>query len=114
MKTLLNIFWQSWYTKTSTLSLTDIMKEVSRVTPDLRAQNIATRPHQLTLKTKLPPQKIALSVTSNKIQLIAVICKYLLKKTQALDHTYGHKLVITEAEPIPKEVTAGMNDIRST
>ena len=39
-----------------------------------RAQNIASRPHQLTLKTKLPPQKVALSVTGNKVQLIYLYC----------------------------------------
>ena len=83
-----------------------------------RAQNVASRPHQLSLKTKLPPQKFVLSVTSNKVQIINIVCKHLLKKAQEPENACGHKLVITQSEDVPKEVDAGSthcrDDMRTT
>jgi hypothetical protein len=65
----------------------------------------ASRVHHLKLKTTLPAQKVALTVTENKKKLIQLIfeelCKDMLFHT---DYTKKHKLVITGEKNCPVEI----------
>ena len=54
--------------------LDNSIKEITRRS---RAGKNATRQHQLSMLTPLPPQKVCLTVTQNKVQLIKLICHYL-------------------------------------
>ena len=48
----------------------DSIKNATRIA---RAGKEASRQHQLNLMTPLPPQKVILTVTANKVQLISII-----------------------------------------
>ena len=59
-----------------------------------RAGQYTSRCHQLSQHTPLPPQKVVLTVTKNKLQLIEIICE--------------HNLVITGQSEVPVEVHKGI------
>jgi len=67
--------------------------------------------------TPLPPQKVALTVTQNKLQLIKLICAFLRGQRNLLPHN-GRLLVVTGPEPTPKEICDGdmreQSDLRTT
>ena len=71
-----------------------------------RAGRNATHCHQLTLHLHLPPQKVVLTVTENKVQLIDLACKYLTENPLLLPQN-GRKLIITGGEPIPVQILLG-------
>ena len=56
--------------------------------------------------TSLPPQKVLLTVTQNKMQLIELICKDIMTHSNLLIFT-TKKLVITGADPVPVEINPG-------
>ena len=66
-------------------------------------QKGASRQHRLTLTMPLPPQKVLLTVTQNKIQLIDLIVAALQKEKDQFK-LCGHKLVVTGRDPIPVEI----------
>ena len=55
--------------------------------------------------TRLPPQKVILTVTQNKMQLIELIYKDIMTRSHLLIMT--KKLVITGADPVPVEINRG-------
>ena len=64
--------------------------------------------HQLTLTTTLPAQKVVLTVTENKKQLIQLICEDLQNDKDFVDtYTQEHTLLIT-GENNPIEITKGL------
>ena len=67
----------------------------------------ASRHHQLSQSMHLPPQKVVLAVTYNKIQLVDVIVETLRAQKQQLSST-NHKLVVTGRDPVPVEISHGM------
>ena len=67
----------------------------------------ASRHHQLSLTMHLPPQKVVLAVTYNKILLVGVIVDTLLAQKQQLALT-NHKLVVTGRDPVPVEISRSM------
>ena len=60
-----------------------------------RSGNDASRDNQLGLHTTLPTQNVTLSVVHNNVQLIHLICHYLMNDNQ----DNKHKLVITGKYP---------------
>ena len=66
-------------------------------------QKGASRQHRLTLTMPLPPQKVLLTVTQNKIQIVAA-----LQKEKDQFKLCGHKLVVTGRDPIPVEINKGV------
>ncbi len=63
---------------------------------------------QLSLTAPLPSQKVALTITQNKKQLIDIICKDLESDTDFhRKNTEKHKLVITGQENTPVEISCG-------
>jgi hypothetical protein len=87
-------------------------------TRNYRAGKQASRKHQLNLKTPLPPQKVVLTVTDNKKQLIDILCEQLLIQGQISEACQHHKLVVTGSNPVPQEIykenCTPRQDIRST
>ena len=81
-----------------------------------RASQCASRRHMFTMSTPLPPQKVYLTVTENKVQLIELICQHLISITQ--EQPLDRKLVITGKDPTPIEVLRGaqreLSDFRTT
>ncbi len=77
-------------------------KEIMRRT---RAGKEASRKHRLSLSTPLPSKKIILTVTSNKSQLIDLICQFIFDNMDGIGK--GNKLVVTGSAPVPKEVCKG-------
>ncbi len=75
----------------------------SRKAPD-------SREHQLCLSSPLPPQDVALTVTKNKIQLIAMICDELVSSVALLN--LPNSFVVTGKSRIPTEVCSGLQIIR--
>ena len=73
-----------------------------------RAGQHASRRHKLTLQTPLPPQKVVLTVTENKIQLLDIICQQLVEIYQAEHVQDAHRLVITGKKVVPVEVFKGI------
>ena len=73
-----------------------------------RAGQYASRCHQLSLQTPLPPQKVVLTVTGNKIQLIDIICEQLIDIYQHHHSDDEHRLVITGQNELPVEVHKGI------
>ena len=63
--------------------------------------------HQLSQAMHLPPQKVALAVTYNNIQLVDVIVETLLAQKQQLSST-NHKFVVTGRDTVPVEISHGM------
>ena len=77
----------------------------------------ASRHHQLSLSTQLPSQKVVLTVSYNKVQLIALIVDALQTQKDRIGLT-NHKLVVTGPDPVPVEISHGMTihraDLRNT
>lgn len=73
-------------------------------TRNSRAKNLAYR-HKIDLNTVLPSKDKVLSCTSNKVQLINIVCQYLRKKVS--EGTFNHRFVVTGAEEIPIQVLNG-------
>lgn len=70
----------------------------------------AGRQHQLSKLTPFPPQKVCLTITQNKYQLINLICVYFRARHDQLPQT-GNLLVVTGAKPTPMEICdGGMRD----
>jgi len=67
-----------------------------------RSGQQASRRHQLGLSSPLPSQKVTLTVTSNKEQLIDLICSELLEKRHEV--APEHMLVVTGKDPVPMEI----------
>jgi len=59
------------------------------------------------LTMPLPPQKVLLTNTQNKIQLIDLIDEALKKDKDQLSQC-GHKLVITGRDQVPTEIIKGI------
>ena len=55
--------------------------------------------------TRLPPQKVMLTVTRNKVQLIDLICEDMAFHK---DYFSQHKLVHTGSDPVPVEINSGV------
>ena len=70
-------------------------------------QKGAIRQHRLTLTMPLPPQKVLLTVTQNKIRLIDLIVAALQKEKDQFK-LCGHILVVTGRDPIPVEINKGV------
>ena len=64
-----------------------------------------TRVHQLNRKTKLPSQKVGLTVVKNKQQLMSIICEELVEDRLFHASLSGHRLVVTGDDPCPIEVS---------
>jgi len=54
----------------------------------------------------LPPQKVTLTVTDNKVQLIGILCQHL--KDQCSTFPANGKLVVTSNDPVPFEINNGV------
>ena len=63
--------------------------------------------HQLSLSMHLPPQKVVLAVTYNKVQLVDVIVETLLAQKQQLTST-NHKLVVWSQGEIKSQLRSVM------
>ena len=63
---------------------------------------------QLSLTSPLPSQKVTLTITQNKMQLIDIICKDLKSDTYFQKNTEKHKLMITGQEKSPIEISCGV------
>ena len=70
-----------------------------------------SRRHKLSLQTPLPSQKVVLTVTENKVQLIDIICQYLIKSSQH-EKASHHRLVITGQANTPMEVQRAVVNYR--
>ena len=74
--------------------------------------------YQLSLMSPLPSQKVALTITQNKKQLIDIICKDLQNDAYFQENTGTHKLMITAQEKSPTEISCGVviqrHDIATT
>ena len=69
----------------------------------------AARVHSLNQAMPLPPQKVVLTVTENKQQLIRIICEELERDQEFLQrYTSDHKLLITGDKDIPVELNKGI------
>ena len=75
---------------------------VKSATRSRRSSEYASRHHRLSLSSPLLPQKVVLTVTENKVQLINLICAELVNN--GLTRALTHKLVITGKDPKPTEV----------
>ena len=76
-----------------------------------RAGDKASRSHTLRLESPLPPQHVILTVTSNKVQLIAFICEALIETARnfPVDNAcYSHRLFVTGHNPSPFEIHTGV------
>ena len=78
----------------------DSIKEGTRTS---RAGSNASRQHQLSMSTPLPPKNVCLTVSKNKLQLITLICIYLREWSKQLPQN-GRKLVVTGPDSIPIEI----------
>ena len=58
------------------------------------------------MHTTLPPQKVVLTVTDNKVQIIDLICQSLIQEAQ--DKPNKHSLVITSDDSIPVVIQDGI------
>ena len=64
----------------------------------------ASRVYTLRCTALLPPQKVVLTVTTNKDQLIALIVEDLVSHKADFQK---HKLVVTGRDPVPVEIANG-------
>ena len=74
-----------------------------------------TKQYKLRPDAPLPKQSIILTVTTNKVQLIEILCQQLSSQVQALPATqkaFRHKLVITGSDPTPIQVKEGKLSLR--
>jgi hypothetical protein len=76
---------------------------IKATTRNTRAAKDASRQHQLLLIAPLPPQKVTLTVTANKVQLINFICTYIRDNVAVLSQN-GNRLVITGPDPTPVQI----------
>ena len=67
----------------------------------------ASRHYQLSLSTQLHSQKVVLTVSYNKVQLIVLIVDALQKQKDRIGLT-NHKLIVTMPDPVPVEISLGM------
>jgi len=65
----------------------------------------ASRVYRLSSTTKIPPQKVVLTVSQNKSALIDLLCEDLIKHK---DDFKRHRLVITGSRPVPVELYKGL------
>ena len=65
----------------------------------------ASRVYSLRNTTRLPPQKVMLTVTRNKVQLIDLICEDMAFHK---DDFSQHKLVLTGSNPVPVVINRGV------
>ena len=67
-----------------------------------------SRIHHLQVSSKLPAQRILLTSSKNKKQLMQLILDDLVQdKKFHEDNTRHHKLVVTGADPVPVEISEG-------
>ena len=66
----------------------------------------ASRMYTLRSTTRLPPQKVILTVAQNKMLLIELICKDIMTHSHLLIFT-TKKLIIRAADPVPVEINPG-------
>lgn len=71
-----------------------------------RAGKEASRKHLLTLQTPLPTQKVVLTVTHNKKQLIQLISTYLVD--HLVKQASKNELILTSEDPVPISVEEGL------
>ena len=64
-----------------------------------------TRRHQLSITSQLSAQKVMLTVTENRIQLIGFICSELVRLGLS-SHSFQHNLIVTGEEPSYNELTS--------
>lgn len=65
-----------------------------------------SRVHHLSMSSPLPSQKVILTVTENKKQLISLICCDIMNNKELLEpYTLTSKLVVTGPEEVPFEVS---------
>jgi len=77
------------------------------VTRGSRATGVS-RAHHLQVNSKLPAQKILLTSSKNKKQLMQLIVDdFVQDKKFHEDNTQHHKLVVTGADPVPIEISEG-------
>ena len=92
----------------------DSIKNATRIA---MAGKEASRRHQLNLTTPLPLQKVILTVTANKDQLISIIYNY-IKENDALLPRNASRFVATSPVPTPIEIYKGRitprDNIRTT
>lgn len=92
----------------------DSVKHLTRLS---RAGKDASRRHQLSLDTPLPPQKVTLTVTENKVQLIDLLCQNLANTLKQLPEN-TKRIVITGKDPVPIEIRNGKeherHDLKTT
>ena len=88
-----------------------IKKSIKEVIRRMRAGKEVSRKYQLSLSTPLPLQKVCLSVTQNKCQLIDLIFQFIF--SQGGKMLSSHKLVVFGSDPIPLEVNNGTVRARS-
>ena len=86
---------------------------IKSVTRTSRAGKQVSRKHKLTLNTPLPSQKVLLTVTFNKIQLITLICEKFITDGGKHAATYEHKLIITGSDSVPVEIYKGITILRT-
>ena len=79
----------------------DSAKESTRHGRDKGASKVYT----LQNTTRLPPQKVMLTVTRNKVQLIDLICEDMAFHKEYFSQ---HKLVLTGSDPVPVEINSGV------
>ena len=78
------------------------------VTRDARTCE-ASRVYQLTKNTPLPSQKAVLTVSSNKKQLMFIICSSIINDEEFhAQHTTRNKLVITGSDDVPTRIHKGV------
>ena len=91
---------------------------IKSVTRGARGGKHATRRHHLNQSSALPPQKVVLTVNENKVQLIDIICDYLVEKCLASGEPVKHRIFVSGREPIPTELFCGHQfnrpDLRTT
>ena len=65
----------------------------------------ASREYTLRNTTRLPPQKVMLTVTRNKVPLIDLMCENMALHK---DYSSQHKLVLTGSHPVQVEINRGV------
>ena len=88
------------------------MSSASRARPGLgRSGQQASRRHKLSLLTPLPSQKVVVTVTENKVQLIDIICQYLIESSEH-EKSSHHRLVVTSQANTAMEVQRAVVNYR--
>ena len=76
-------------------------------------QSGITQIHKLNGRTKLPSQKVILTVVENKKQLMRIICQDLQYDRLFHARLKDHKLVITGEDPCPIEISNGGESVET-